>query len=405
MPSGIKIVVLIDRYLPILGGAQNNVHELCRRLSSKGMKINVLTRRVYRGMGTREVLDNVLITRLGYFPVRIISKIFCFFRIVWHLVRHRDQYDAILCVPSVELTGLLPAYVVSWIVNKPYIIRMTGLPAFDAPPQKDISSVLSNVMQILIPNSFWLQSFYRASAIIAQSQVLQGMVEKYKMSHCEVIPNGIDTKRFNIQRKVKREEFRQRFGLPQKKIVLINTGRYDKEKNQITLLKAAEHIEKKLRSGKIHVLIVGATQRNQITSNETQLKDYVANKKLGWFIQFIDNTDSVEDYLVASDIFVHPTENEGMSNALLEAMACGLPIVCSNIPQETCIFPNGKGYFFPPKDYNLLSEHLINLIDSRELRESYGSQLANFAQDKYSNDHLAEKYAQLFRRVVHPESA
>ena len=82
MSSEINIIVIIDRYLPIFGGAQNNVHELCRRLSDDGFKITILTRRIYSEMNKNERLDNVDIKRVGYFPIRVISKVLCFLYIL-----------------------------------------------------------------------------------------------------------------------------------------------------------------------------------------------------------------------------------------------------------------------------------------------------------------------------------
>lgn len=93
--------------------------------------------------------------------------------------------------------------------------------------------------------------------------------------------------------------------------------------------------------------MLGATERGQVTSNEKELKNYALQNDVEHSIIFIDDVNNVEDYLRASDIFVLPTMfDDGMSNALLEAMTCGLPVIASNIPQVMCAFQQGDGLFF-----------------------------------------------------------
>jgi len=403
MNTDLNIVVIIDRYLPIFGGAQNNVHELCRRLTRDGYKVNILTRRIYKWMQCNEEMDEVKITRLGYSPVRVISKLLCFLYILIYLINKRNYYDIVLSVPCVETTDLLPAYISSMLTKKPYVIRLTGFPTFYAIPLSTKRTLWSRIMETLLPKNYWLKMMRRASAVVAQSSVLKEALDPYSIEKCEVISNGVDFKRFNVPGELEKNSLRKKYDYPEDKVVIINTGRYDRDKNQITLIKAAEYIEKSVMPGKVYVLIIGATQRNQLTSNEDEIKQYVNNRGLGSFIKFIDDVDGVENYLKAADIFCHPTIDEGMSNALIEAMACGLPIICSDIPQEVCMFPEGEGLFHKPHDHDSLVIHLKELITSKELRKSYGDMLSTYAREKYSNDTLSKMYADLFRNIINDD--
>ena len=89
-----------------------------------------------------------------------------------------------------------------------------------------------------------------------------------------------------------------------------------------------------------------------------------------------------------------------MSNSGVEAIASGLPMVCSELPQVTITFPPGVGLFFPATDVAALSAHLEKLAGSTSLREEYGQQLATFATTKYSNEVLAKRYANLFDSLI-----
>lgn len=98
-------------------------------------------------------------------------------------------------------------------------------------------------------------------------------------------------------------------------------------------------------------------------------------------VKFTDNVINIEDYLRASDIFILPSMyNEGMSNALIEAMLCGLAIVASDMPQVTRTFPNEEGLFFPPENIAMLTTHLKKLIDSETYRSTLGASIATFAK-------------------------
>ena len=395
-----RIAVLIDRYWPILGGAQNNVHELCRRLSAQGMSDTVLTRRIYADLPTRGEFQSVAIRRVGYSRSRVLSKVLCFLRLNWWLIRHRGDYDLVLSVPCSEVTDLLPAFFASRLTKKPYVVRMTGFPTFEDPPPRAMRSLADRARDFLVPNSIWITAFRNADLVVAQSTVLQGMASKHGLDTCEIIPNGVDTARFHPAHEEERRRLREELGLPRDKVLLINVGRYDSEKNQITFLKAFRTLESRLRPGKAHALVLGATQRNQMTSNEAELKHFVTENGLADSVTFVDDATDVEKYLKASDVFVQPTTLEGMSNALLEAMATGLAIVCSDIPQNTCVVPERCGLFFSPLDEQTLTDNLLELVDSPQARKELGNVGAAFAAERYSNDKLAAQYAKLLKRIA-----
>ena len=148
-------------------------------------------------------------------------------------------------------------------------------------------------------------------------------------------------------------------------------------------------------------MILGATEHKQITSTERDLKQYVRKKKLDKVIQFMDNVINVEDYLGATDIFVFPTmAPEGMPNAVLEAMLCGLPVLCTDMPQIRCLFPEEEGYFFDPTDIESITELLIKFIDSKTDREEWGKKLLSHGRKQYSSDRYTEQYSRIFEQLV-----
>lgn len=401
-----RIVVLIDRYLPILGGAQNCVHFLSKELALRNFDVTVLTRRINEGLSKLDVLDNVTVIRFGYSSLRIISKLWCFIAIVWYLIRQHRNYDVVFCVPCAKLTDFLPAYVAYLFTRKPYIMRGTSLGNnFDSMLTWSARSIEELVKKIFIPPFVWRRVIRKAASVVVQSSAIAENAKQYGIGSYQIIPNGADQNRFAVPTQEERLILRRLHKLPTDRAIIINTGRYIADKNQIALIKAVEDIENRLCPGKLYLLILGTTEHHQITSNEVDLKQYVSSHKLDSVIRFMDDVINVEDFLRASDIFAFPTMfNEGMSNAVLEAMLCGLPVVCSDMPQLRCLFPDERGLFFDPMDHECLSTHLIRLIDSKEARETYGASLSLHAKKHYSSERSTVQYRNLLHRIVEEDS-
>jgi glycosyltransferase involved in cell wall biosynthesis len=189
--------------------------------------------------------------------------------------------------------------------------------------------------------------------------------------------------------------------LPADKVVAIATGRYTHAKNQITLIKAAEKVERELATGRLFLLLLGATERKQVTANEDELHAYVRGRNLGGFVRLLSDVRDVEHHLRASDVYAMPSYyDEGMSNALVEAMATGLPILSSNIAQNVAVLPSRGALFFDPLDVDALAAHLVRLIGSPEERARMGAANAAFAKANYDNRHLSERYVELLSGIA-----
>ena len=254
---------------------------------------------------------------------------------------------------------------------------------------------------MLIPPFVWRQALNRATFVVVQSQVINSIALRFGIKNCKIIPNGVNFDRFKLSSQHDRVALRRKLDLPSNYVIVITTGRYEVDKNQITLIKAVDNLQKIIPLEKFSVLILVASEEKSIVSNEYELKSYVAEKNLGEYIHFMEDVKNVEDYLKASDIFVLPTNCvEGMPNALLEAMACGLPVISSNLPQVTCIFPENKGHFFYPTDIQALIKHLITLIDSPKIRENYGALLSAHIQKFHSFDKVTDKYLNMIQNVI-----
>jgi glycosyltransferase involved in cell wall biosynthesis len=188
------------------------------------------------------------------------------------------------------------------------------------------------------------------------------------------IPVGIDTSRFIGLDKSKA---RKKYGFDMKDKVVLNVGRLEKEKNLKPLIAACSKIDAKL-------FIVGNGREEQ------ELKDYAAKIKCkARFIDFVSNED-IPEIMACGDVFGLTSLYEGLPTAIIEAMACGVPVVSYDVGDVKKVVIDGKtGYL---ADENTLSDKLRELIEkSKSFRINCMKKAKEFSIEKIGSK-LSEVY-------------
>lgn len=198
-----------------------------------------------------------------------------------------------------------------------------------------------------------------------------------------LIYNGIDFSKFKFKtKKINRE-----------KINIGCVARLDyKVKGQDVLINAVGEIKNKYPNIRCYIA-GGATHDND--KNLNYLKHLVDGLGLNDNIYFLGNVDNVKQFLEGIDIFILPSRHEGFGIALIEAMACGIPVIASNVdgPKEI-IDENKYGYLFKNGDCMDLAiqiEKLISENDTNKLKDSYDN-----ARNRYDINIMVEKLRYVF---------
>ena len=145
----------------------------------------------------------------------------------------------------------------------------------------------------------------------------------------------------------------------------------------------------------IMLLIVGDGTEKEKYLN--QIKDYASKKG----IQFLGKRNDVKEILRVSDIFVLATYSEGMSNALLEAMASRLAIVTTDIDVNREVIDDGvSGLLVPIRDAAALTAKLSMLITDETMRRSLGEHAYREALRKYEIDSVINRITTLYEEVL-----
>jgi glycosyltransferase involved in cell wall biosynthesis len=173
----------------------------------------------------------------------------------------------------------------------------------------------------------------------------------------------------------------------------VYTGRLHDRKGLIHLVAAWPAVLERRPDARLWLVGDGSYRR--------QLIDLIGDLGLAGRVHLTGAFDDVEDVLLAADAFVLPSLEEGMSVALLEAMARGLPVVATNIPANAVLIENGRhGRLVPKEDAAALAAAVLELWDDPQRAARWGEQAqqrvgAEFSLDKMVNDHLV-----LFERLL-----
>lgn len=211
----------------------------------------------------------------------------------------------------------------------------------------------------------WIYS--KAESIIYPSKMAHTLLDHLttKGTHTAIISNGIDCDEYRI---VETNDFHERYKIPRDVVKLIFVGRLFPEKSIDTLIKAVPHIV--AVHPNTHIMIVGA---GHLRFELESLARGLGVEKYVTFLGLISEKDKLLAYN-ASDIFVLPSlaELEGM--VVLEAMACGKPVLISDSEMSASrYFVEGNGFLFEATNEKHLAEQALRLIKDSDLRGTMGN--------------------------------
>jgi glycosyltransferase involved in cell wall biosynthesis len=248
-------------------------------------------------------------------------------------------------------------------------------------------------------NKYLAWTYGKAEALIYPSEMARGLLEKLgkknQMSH--VLSNGINTQDFkpiSAGDIISLTDFHKKFNIPQDSVKLLFVGRLFPEKSVDTLVRAVPHILEKHPN--THVMLVGAGHQREKLE---KIVDELGLKKSVTFLGLVSDEDKVLAYN-ASDIFVLPSlaELEGM--VVLEAMACGKPIIISDAPMSASrFFVDGNGFLFETKNHRDLAEKASRLIADGELRKKMGAVSLEKSKN-YDIQKSADKLEEIYYNVL-----
>lgn len=363
------ILILNSEYPPIGAGAGNASAQLARQFADMGHQVSVLTAR-YNQLPHEETRDGVRIIRLPGLRRRqdrstaLEQAVFIFSAAVWGLGWVRRLK------PDVTLAFFgAPSGVAAWLwrglLRLPYIVSLRG---GDVPGFRPYDFGRQHRLLAPLLRKVW----HGAAAVVANSQGLRQLGLAFDpQTKIDVIPNGVHLEHFPAA---------QRSWQP---LRMLFVGRVVYQKGLDLLLDALAGFEAQDWS----LTIGGDGPRLE------SLRQQAAALGLGERVEFcgwLDRQELVER-LAAANLFVHPSRHEGMPNAVLEAMASGLPVLASQIAGNEELVTPDCGMLVPSENVPALKAALHALAEPG-LRQSLGAAARQRVQAHYSWQHVAEAY-------------
>jgi glycosyltransferase involved in cell wall biosynthesis len=208
----------------------------------------------------------------------------------------------------------------------------------------------------------------------------------------EVLYNGVDCSRFAPSED--KTATRRRLNLPEDRPLALTIASLTPIKNHETLVDAVAGIRDRLPNH-AHFLCLGEGALRQ------SLEARIHERGLTDYISLPGATDKVTDYLQAADLFILPSRLEGMSNAILEAMACGLPVVAFPTGGNPELVIHGQTGMLPEAQTpEGLGEAIGVLLEDEALRTSMGLAARERAVSEFSIDAMIHRYADFYRQMV-----
>ena len=203
-------------------------------------------------------------------------------------------------------------------------------------------------------------------------------------SRLQVIPNAIDVDRFADAEPIDPAEFH----LDKNKTTLVFVGRLDPVKNIHVLLRAAAQVS---QDQDVQLLIVGDGPERE------RLETLTETLNLTDRVRFAGQRLDVERILKAADIFVLPSQWEGMPMSAQEAMASGLPVIASRtVGIIDIIEDNVNGLLVTPGSAEQLAHAISRLIQNPPLAQQFSLAAQQKAQRLYSLDSIVQSYSDLY---------
>ncbi len=239
----------------------------------------------------------------------------------------------------------------------PLLVSVRSDPQIDYAPHKFLTK--------------WMER--KAAGCVFQTKDAQAFFGERLRKKSRIIWNPIDEKYLPENRESAKGALagggadRQERGGGAGDICIITVGRITFEKNQLMLLKAFDRIKDKFPSARVRVYGEG------IGGDAWKEMDaYIRQNGIAHRVEFMGPSSSLEKEIVNAALFVLPSNYEGMSNALMEAMVMGLPVIATDCPCGGCatLIKEGiSGFLVPTGDDEALAEAMERVLSDKKLAE------------------------------------
>jgi glycosyltransferase EpsD len=202
---------------------------------------------------------------------------------------------------------------------------------------------------------------------------------------------GVDLNRFFPRTAKEKEIIRNEMGYKLDEFIIVNVAEINKNKNQIMLVKALPILIKTIR--RIRVVFIGK-------DNDLQVKETVKKLSMECYVDFLGYRNDIDKLIAISNIAFSASFREGLPVNIIEAMACGIPVVCSkNRGHNSLIDDKKSGLLFSPNSQSEMINCLSSIYTNNDLAEQLLRCALNNSK-KYAVEIAVQKMADIYKRFM-----
>jgi glycosyltransferase involved in cell wall biosynthesis len=420
-PSPVSILLLTEQFLPIIGGTELTTLREAKALQARGHPVRVLTWRHDRHWPGTEEIEGVFVRRTGGLThrgrlrVRFGATWLAEARVWYELVRTRHSYDVV----QLRQLGRLarPAVLASFVTGKPLVVRIASAPApqvhggsclgpsLDGESTKAPNAYLRTRglipdagdvdtlrrVQYLAPLTLRLLRAPQVTLLATSTRIREHLVESwFGADQIVLLPNGVDPR---IYQDAAACRARRPPTAPGDIMTIACPARLSYQKGQDVLLQAWRTVQERVPAARL-ILAGDGHHRLQLERQATDLG-------ISHSVVFAGLVGDVQALLATAHGFVLPSRYEGMPNALLEAMAAGLPCVATRVSgSEDLVVDGQSGLLVPPEDPEALARALVTILTNHQHARSLGYAARVRVLGAFDQRRVMDELSQLYASLV-----
>lgn len=371
-------------FYPYVGGGERQLQQLSERLIRRSWSVSVLTRRQTRSYSylpdSFEEIRSIPIYRVpSYGPGFLGSLCFLFASLIFLAINHRQAIYHAHGIGTPAWISILA----SFLFRGKSIVKLRSGPGLYQASRSTLFGRLSLYFQ-----------FRYADRLLVVNKELVNLLPQWKVpvDHVFYFPNSIDITEFRPATTEIYRTLREQWDLCGKHVFLY-AGRLAPVKRVDTLLLAWSGLHPDQLETCILLIVGDGPQRSELESQ-------VSITDIGRSVRFLGQRADILELLWCSDVFVLPSQTEGLSNAMLEAMACALPIVCTAVGGALDWLQQGvNGYLSTPGDVDELHWALTSMLENRPKWKSMGEHSRKIVERELSWNRTIVRLEDLYREL------
>ncbi len=376
-----KILKIIYEFYPNQpGGAEISALEIARRLVQQGHQVTVLTARK-NGLKSHETHEGIVIHRVWMAPSMLLSQIcFLMLAVIRAWVLHRNHSFDIMHCYLILPAGMIGSFVAP-ITGIPFVLTIQG-------------ADVSKYERIRFLHQLVKRALKKANIITVLSTFLQRQAEEQGVpaEKIRVIPNGIDVRQFRTDGKTNintRNEI-----TPVQFIAVCTLRRVKRVDILIQSFHRATHAS--MRSMKL--VIVGDGPEREHLMALCEALEIEANVEFTGALPY----SQVAARMKTADVFVLSSEFEGMANVVVEAIACGLPVITTDCGGPADFITHCvNGLVVPVSDIPAMADAIRCMAEDDALRQTLTAySQTQFQHDTYDWSNIANRYVTVYEQIM-----